>query len=161
MYFLSLLGQTTYDNAYTSADTNAIMTMIVFTLATLIVLYAVQSYLIGRIFQKAGVASWKAWVPIYNSWVLLELGGQQGFWAVLAIVPVVNIISAVFMYIAMYHIGLNLGKSGAFILIAIFLPLIWLVWLALDDSRWLPHDTTSAQPNTAPAYQPPVDPNDK
>jgi hypothetical protein len=55
---------------------------------------------------------------------------------VLAFIPFVNIASAVFMYIAMYEIGLRLGKQGAFVLFAIFLPLVWTVWLAIDSSTW-------------------------
>ncbi len=105
-------------------------------LAIFVVSYVVFALLLGRIFKKAGVPSWKAWVPIYNSWILLELGDQKGYWAVLSLIPVVNIVAAVFMFIAMYNIGLKLGKSGAFILLAIFLPLVWLVWLAVDGSKW-------------------------
>lgn len=101
-----------------------------------IAIYVIYSLLTAKIFKKAGVPGWIAWVPFYNSWKMLELGGQQGFWAVLAIVPFVNIASAVFMYIAMYHIGLKLGKSGAFVLWAIFLPLVWFIWLAVDSSKW-------------------------
>ena len=100
------------------------------------VTYAITALLLGQIFKKAGVPRWIAWVPFYNSWKLLELGGQQGFWAVLAIIPVVNIVSAVFTYIAMYHIGLKLGKPGAFVLFAIFLPIVWMIWLAVDGSKW-------------------------
>jgi hypothetical protein len=40
------------------------------------------------------------------------------------------------LYIAQYRIGLKLGKPGAFVLLAIFLPLVWYVWLACDDSKW-------------------------
>lgn len=106
--------------------------------------YVITSWLLGRIFKKAGVKQWIAWVPIYNVWKLLELGNQQGFWAVLAIIPPVNIISAVFTYIAMYHIGKKLGKEDWFVILAIFLPIIWLIWLAFDDSKWPAKDTPKA-----------------
>lgn len=109
---------------------------IFFTLIFAVAAYIISALLLSRVFKKAGVPTWIAWVPFYNNWKLLELGGQQGFWAVLAIIPVVNIVSAVFMYIAMYHIGLKLGKSGAFVLLAIFLPIVWLIWLAVDKSKW-------------------------
>lgn len=98
--------------------------------------YALQAYLLSRIFKKAGKEAWKAWVPVYNNWVTLELGEQKGWWAVLSLVPLVNIVALVFMYIAMYHIGLKLRKEGAFVLLAIFLPLVWYVWLAFDGSTW-------------------------
>ena len=54
----------------------------------------------------------------------------------LALVPIVNIASMVFMYIAMYNIGLKFGKEGAFILWAIFVPIVWYIWLAVDQSKW-------------------------
>lgn len=101
-----------------------------------VVAYAIGAFLLSRIFKKAGVPQWAAWVPVYNSWKLLELGNQQGFWAVLALIPFVNIVSAVFMYIAMYHIGKKLGKEDWFILLAIFLPIVWMIWLGFDDSKW-------------------------
>lgn len=101
-----------------------------------LIAYVVGAWLLGRIFKKAGEPQWIAWVPVYNSWKLLELGGQQGFWAVLALIPFVNIIAAIFLYIAMYHVGKKLGKEDWFVLLAIFLPIVWLVWLAFDDSKW-------------------------
>src|SRR5690606_36109788 len=90
-----------------------------------------------KIFKKSGMGQpWAAWVQFYNNWKMLEIGGQQGFWSVLAIVPIVNLVSAVFMYIAMYNIGLKLQKEGAFVLFALFLSPVWLIWLAFDKSTW-------------------------
>jgi len=101
-----------------------------------LIAYIITAIFLGMIFKKAGEPVWKAWVPIYNSWTLLKLGGQNGIWAVLALIPIVNIVSAIFMYIAMYHIGKKLGKSDAFVLVAIFLPIIWMIWLGVDSSTW-------------------------
>jgi hypothetical protein len=105
-------------------------------LITLVITYIIHAIFLGMIFKKAGIASWKAWVPIYNSWILLEMGRQPGWWAILAFVPVVNIVAAIFMYVAMYYIGLRLQKDGIFVLLAIFLPTVWLIWLAVDKSTW-------------------------
>ncbi len=101
-----------------------------------IVAYAIYALLLSQIFKKAGVAQWVAWVPVYNVWKLLELGGQPGFWAILAFIPFVNIASAVFYYIALYNIGKKLGKSGAFVLWGIFVSIVWYIWLAVDKSKW-------------------------
>lgn len=110
-----------------------------------IAVYVFISICLMRIFKKAGVPQWAAWVPFYNHWKLLEIGGQQGFWAVLAILPVVNIVSAVFIYIAQYHIAKKLGKGGEFVLWAIFLPYVWYPWLAFDKSTW--NDKASTAPS--------------
>lgn len=185
MTFLSLLGQaseyysdpstydsSTYNSMYNSASNaqaseaaaaGIFAFMMIFILITVVVSYVISAFLLGRIFKKAGVEQWKAWVPIYNNWVLLELGDQKGFWAVLAIIPFVNIVSVVFMIIAMHNIGLKLGKESWFVLLAIFLPIVWLIWLAFDKSTWkgaLPHATAAAtSPGTpTPPTTPPATP---
>lgn len=118
------------------ASLGTILLVMAISFLVLAAIYVIMALLLSRIFKKAGVPQWKAWVPVYNNWVLLELGGQQGFWAVLAFIPIVQIVAAVFMYIAMYNIGLHFGKSGAFVLWAIFLPIVWFIWLAVDNSTW-------------------------
>ncbi|MFZ1250067.1 MAG: DUF5684 domain-containing protein [Candidatus Microsaccharimonas sp.] len=112
---------------------------------TSVVVYVVVALSLMRIFKKAGVKPWVAWVPFYNKWKLLEIGGQRGFWAVLSIIPIVNIASAVFIYIAQYHVGKKLNKNGEFVLWAIFIPLVWYIWLAVDASKW--NDKASAAPS--------------
>lgn len=119
----------------------------VFFFLFMVALYVVMALCLMRIFKKAGVQPWIAWVPFYNTWKMLEIGGQQGFWAVLAILPIVNIVSAVFMYIAMYNIGLKLGKDGAYVLLAIFLAPVWFILMAVDKSPW--NDAAGA-PSLAP-----------
>jgi hypothetical protein len=128
-------GYRVTQNSQHLSPAGAVTFMIVLFLVVALI-YVIHAYFLGLIFKKAGVERWKAWVPIYNNWVLLELGNQKGLWAVLAIVPVVNIVSAVFMYIAMYHIGRKLGKDDLFVLLAIFLPTVWIIWLAVDTSTW-------------------------
>lgn len=109
-----------------------LMTAIV--LAT--VTYVVGAYLLSRIFKKAGLPIWKAWVPVYNTWLLFEMGGHAGWWAIVLMIPGFNLAAAVVLCLAFYRIGLMFGKSGAFVLLAIFFPLIWLAWLAYDTSTW-------------------------
>jgi hypothetical protein len=108
-----------YDDSsyYTTSSANAEAALavgfgvMIFALIFSVAMYVVFALCLMRIFKKAGIEQpWAAWVPIYNNWKLLEVGGQQGFWAVLALIPVVNIVSVVFMYISMYNVGLKLGK---------------------------------------------------
>ena len=158
MTFLSTIAQYTTTTTTTTTDIDPAVVaavtggLIIFTLIAAAIGYVVYAIFLGRLFKKAGVESWIAWVPFYNTWKLLEIGGQPGFWAVLTIVPVVSYVSIVFMYTAMYHIGLKLGKSGTFVLLAIFLPIVWLIWLAVDKSKW--HDKAS----TARSLHQPVKP---
>lgn len=142
-----------YINQSSDEQTAAILGgLILFIIVFTIVAYIVTAWLLGRIFKKAGVKQWIAWVPIYNGWKMLELGNQQGFWAALAIIPYVNFISAIFTYIAMYHIGKKLGKEDWFVVLAIFVPIVWMAWLAFDSSKW-PTTKKSTSPMRPEANQ--------
>lgn len=122
-----------------------------------IILYVVMSFFLGKVFAKAGVPAWKAWVPIYNQWTFLELGGQKGWIALLSIlgfIPVLGlipvIIAAVFSAIAAYHIGNNFGKESWFVVLYILFGPIWIIWLAVDkEAVW-----QSGQSNTTAAEAP-------
>lgn len=168
MNFLSVLGQAMEYGEYQINDQGmqvsestaaaALMGVVVFALIGALIGYVINSFLLSKIFQKAGVEQWKAWVPLYNTWVMFELGGQKGWMALLLLVPIVNIVAVVFYYIASYHIGLKLGKEGVFVLLAIFLPIVWLAWLAFDKSTWQGAAPVTATANSAP--QPPAAPEE-
>jgi uncharacterized membrane protein len=164
MNLLSLFGQTSNDMY--ALDTSNIATgtiltgIIVFFVVAILITYAITSYLLSRIFKKAGVEGWRAWIPLYNTWVTLELGGQKGWISLGLLAPLVidllpnasgtqiitvlltvlafiaTLVSTVFLYIAMYKIGKHFGKEDYFILWAIFLPIVWYAWLAFDQSTW-------------------------
>src|SRR5690348_96261 len=118
-----LMYDTTYNNSYdsvSSSNTDLGAFFAVFGVLMLlgIVLYVINAIFLGMVFKKAGVPAWKAWVPIYNLWVMLELGGQKGWISLLVlanIIPFVGwiggIVAAVYLCIAAYKIGLNFGKE--------------------------------------------------
>lgn len=112
---------------------------IIVALGTLLLIsYIVGALVLGKIFKKANIASWKAWVPGYNSWIILEMGRQPGWWVLVALIPYIGLVAIIVFYIALYHIGNRFGKSGWFVLLAIFVPFVWMLWLAFDSSRWRP-----------------------
>lgn len=120
-----------------------IMMMLLIFLAVFVVAYIILSIFRQKIFQKAGVKGWKAWVPFYNSYVLLQLGGQKGWWIFFALFPPTAMLTTVFMYIAEYHIQRKLGKSEVYLVLAILLQPVWLGILAFDKSTW--DDTKGAK----------------
>lgn len=123
--------------------------IIIIVLLASVASYVISSYLLSRIFKKAGVKTSIAWIPIYNTWKILEMGDQKGFWAVLALIPPISIVSLVFNYIAMYHIGKKFGKEDWFVALAIFLPIVWVIILGFDKSQWNGGITAEA-PTMAP-----------
>lgn len=121
-----------------------------------LITYVIGAIFMGMIFKKAGIPAWKAWVPVYNSWVFLELGGQKGWWVLLSLIPFLNFVTVyvtiVFMCIAAYRIGLNFGKEGWFVVLYILFGPVWLIWLAVDKTAvWNP-----VTPGTTPAAPAPI-----
>lgn len=149
MSHLTQFAQTSTGMYTNSQDPNNGVLIVVAVIAGLIA-YVISAWLMGRIFQKAGIPAWKAWVPVYNTWTMLELGKQPGWWAIVSLIPWVGLISIIFIFIAMYNIGLGFGKKGVFVLWGIFLPIVWYTWLAFDNSKWQGNDTPGAIDTTPP-----------
>jgi hypothetical protein len=146
----------TYSN--TNGDPAALAAVFIVFGVVGIIAYVVNAVFLGMIFKKAGVESWKAWVPVYNVWVMLELGGQKGWLSLLLLlswIPVLGfvaaVVSAVFTAIAAYKIGLGFGKEGVFVLLYIFLPIVWLIWLAVDKTAvWKQSAAVAPQAGNGP-----------
>lgn len=155
-----MYSETTYtvtNSGLSGGDAAVFGTIVMVMLIFGLVAYAISSYIMSRIFKKAGVEAWKAWVPVYNTWTMLEMGDQKGFWAVLMFIPVVNFASIIFYFLAMHSIGKKLGKEDWFVLLAIFLAPVWMIWLAFDKSVWNGGvSATAVNANVPPAYTPPT-----
>jgi hypothetical protein len=128
---------------YYNADSNYALSLLYGLITTIYVVfilgfYALNAWFLSLVFRKVGIRRWKAWVPVYNSWVFLELGGQQGWLAILALIPIANIVAFVFMCIAAYNVGLAFAKEGAWVVLYVFLPWLWLAIVGFDSSRWEP-----------------------
>jgi uncharacterized membrane protein YoaK (UPF0700 family) len=64
-----------------------------------------------KVFTKAGKPGWAAIVPIYNIIVLLQIANKPLWWILLFFIPLVNIVMAVFVGIA---VAKNFGKGEGF-----------------------------------------------
>ena len=100
-------------------------------------------YCLWRIFTKAGKPGWAAIIPIYNTIVLLNIGGLSGWFVLLGLIPFVNIILAIIIY---WNLGKVFGKGVGFQLGLIILSFIFIPILAFDSSRYV-----GAQPAMAAA----------
>lgn len=110
------------------------------------VIYVLTALGLMKIFEKAGVeGKWRAWIPFYNSMVLMKLGDVNpwlAFFAFAGPIPVIGQIlaigTAVLMFIAAYRVGVKLGKPGAMVVLAIFLYPVWAMVLGFGKSQWNP-----------------------
>ncbi len=88
---------------------------------------------VWRVFTKAGRPGWAAVIPVYNAYVLLKVAGKPGWWLILFLVPVVNLI----IFIVAYH-GLSkaFGHGGGFTVGLLLLSFIFVPILAFGSSQY-------------------------
>ena len=87
-----------------------------------------------RIFTKAGRPGWASIIPIYNTIVLLDVVGRPWWWLLLLLIPFVNIIVAVILYI---DLAKSFGKGVGFGIGLLLLAPIFLPILAFGDARYV------------------------
>ena len=49
------------------------------------------------IFTKAGQEGWPALIPIYSTYILLKVIGRPGWWLLLFLIPIVNVVIYIVM----------------------------------------------------------------
>lgn len=99
-----------------------------------------------KIFTKAGQAGWKSLIPIYNTFVLLQIVGRPGWWLLLFLIPGVNFIISLIVSI---DLGKSFNKSAGFSVVMLwFLSLIGYCVLAFSEDAYVgPGGVAVATPN--------------
>ena len=105
-------------------------------IAGLMAVVFVVLYIAGmwKVFSKAGQPGWAVLVPFYNNYILLKIGGMPGWWLLLLLIPLVNI---VILAIEANHVAKSFGKSGSFGFFLLFLFPIGYMILGFGNSRYL------------------------
>jgi hypothetical protein len=85
------------------------------------------------VFQKAGKPGWACIIPIYNAIVLLQIIGKPWWWLLLCLIPIVNIIFAIWM---INLVSVVFGKGVGFTFGLILLPFIFYPILAFGDATY-------------------------
>jgi len=100
-----------------------------FTLVYLVlVVLMVASYWI--LFSKAGEPGWASIIPIYNTFVMLKIGGKPWYWLLLMLIPFVNIVIGIMALNAFLK---AYGKGGVgSVLLALFFSIIYFPYLAFS-----------------------------
>jgi uncharacterized membrane protein YoaK (UPF0700 family) len=82
---------------------------------------------------KAGKPGWAAIIPIYNVIVLLQIAGKPLWWIILLFIPIVNLIMAILIGIA---VAKKFGKSGGFGVGLALLGFIFYPILGFGDAQY-------------------------
>ena len=98
------------------------------------VVVAIMIAAMWKVFEKAGKPGWAAIIPIYNYMILLEIVGKPWWWLLLMIIPLVNIVFAIIMYV---ELAKSFGKGAGFAVGLIFLGIIFFPILGFGDARYI------------------------
>src|SRR4030095_2846284 len=82
----------TYDT-YNGFDLFSNPAFVIPWLAVVILLIVAQ----WKVFTKAGQPGWACIIPIYNTYIMLKIGGKPWWWLLLFLIPGINIIFAIWM----------------------------------------------------------------
>lgn len=96
---------------------------VVYLIGTLIVF--LPSFGFAKLFAKAGVSSWKAYIPFYNTWMMQELAQRPKHWVFWQFIPVVGwfISLGIFIEFAKLFGRFSLGQhTGASLLAPVYFP---------------------------------------
>jgi len=86
-----------------------------------------------RVYTKAGQPGWASLVPIYNLYVLLQIVGRPSWWLILYLIPIVNVVVGVIVYL---DLARSFGRSSLFGLGLFFLSIIFIPILAFGDDSY-------------------------
>jgi len=94
--------------------------------------YILFAVCMKKIAEKAGHTenSWWAWIPIMQILLIFQIAQKPMWWIILLIIPLVNIVILIIVYM---EVAKAVGKEGWWGIIAAFIPIIGLPYLAFSD----------------------------
>lgn len=100
------------------------------------VLMGIAFFRLAKLAGRHDIA-WFAWVPILSAILQLRLIKKSGWWVLMYLVPIANIVFAIIWQVKLLH---AFGKHGAWVLMGIFLSVVyyimWLVWSYSDQTEY-------------------------
>lgn len=92
-----------------------------------------------KVFEKAGIAGWKALIPIYNDYILFDLMLGNGWYIFFVLIPFVGpMISSALTMFGRYRLAVAFGHGLWFAVGLGILNPIFMLILGFDDSVFDP-----------------------
>jgi hypothetical protein len=88
-----------------------------------------------KVFTKAGRPGWACLIPFYNLYVLLKIGGKPGWWILLLLIPLVQL---VFGFLTMLGVAERFGKGIGYAVGLFLMPVIFYPLLAFGNTTYSP-----------------------
>ena len=133
---MTLLQANPYDGL-SSGDASAAMAMGFGTIIFSVIFYLFFSYCLYKIFKKAGREdAWAAFIPIYNTIVMVDIIKKPIWWFIMLFIPFVNFIFLIMIY---DRLSKFFGKDTLMTILLVILPFIGLPILAFGSAAYNPN----------------------
>ena len=103
-------------------------------LVSTIVTYAIVAVGLYKMFQKAGVTEWLAFIPFVNLWKLTKITCGSALWLLLILIPCMGIL--VFAIFLAVKIAPAYGRGVGTVLLTIFLAPVAYLYLGFGEARY-------------------------
>lgn len=106
-------------------------------MGVIIAILAVAVFVIAamwKVFTKAGQPGWAAIIPIYNVYIMTKIAGKPGYWTLLCLIPLLNLVFLIWLY---NMISKSFGKDEGFTAGLVFLGLIFWPILGFGSAKYL------------------------
>ena len=87
-----------------------------------------------KLYERAGYPGWASIIPIYNAYIMVKIAGRPGWWWLLFLIPLVNIVIAIIVTI---DFAKHFGKDTGFALGMVFLGFIFYPILAFSNAEYV------------------------
>ena len=133
---LTLLQTNSY-NGMNSGDPATYFAIMGGALIISLIFYVIFSFCLYKIFQKAGREdAWAAFIPIYNTIVMVDIIKKPIWWFIMLLIPFVNIIFGIMMA---DRLAKFFGKDTLMTVVLVLFPYIGLPVLAFGDAVYNPN----------------------
>ena len=117
---------------YTASPAVAAVGMVVLAIELILLVLFIITY--WKIFVKAGKPGWAVLIPIYNLYILIKIVKRPGWWLLLFLIPLVNIVIALIIALDLAKV---FGKDAVFgIFLNFLLQPIGPIFLAFGSAKY-------------------------
>lgn len=100
-----------------------------------LIIYVISAVALMKMFAKAGVTSWYAWVPFLNAYWLMKIATGNGWLFLLALIPCVG--SLIVLILLAVKLAPAFGYGGGMIALLIFFPFIAYLVIGFGSSQYV------------------------
>lgn len=120
--------------AASSSSSGAAAAGVIIYLVVVFAIVIIEIAGLWKMFEKANEPGWYAIIPILNIIIMLKLVGREVWWLILFLIPCVNIIAAIIVYM---DLAKSYGKSAAYGLGMVILPFIFFPMLGFGEAQYV------------------------